>query len=67
MAEVAEKNIRKGVKLMSKVILVTGGSKGIGADIAQYLAQKGYNVILNYNKSEEEAKKNSIYFSRTKY
>lgn len=42
---------------MSKVILVTGGSKGIGADIAQYLAQKGYNVILNYNKSEEEAKK----------
>lgn len=42
---------------MNKVILVTGGSKGIGANIAQNLAKKGHTIILNYNKSEEEAKK----------
>lgn len=42
---------------MSKIILVTGGSNGIGADIVQTLAENGNNVILNYNKSEQEAKK----------
>ncbi|MBR2703844.1 MAG: 3-oxoacyl-ACP reductase FabG [Clostridia bacterium] len=38
-----------------KVILVTGGSHGIGADIVKTLARDGYQVILNYNKSEAEA------------
>lgn len=42
---------------MNKVVLVTGGSRGIGSNIVQALAKKGYNVILNYNKSEDEAKK----------
>lgn len=42
---------------MNKVVLVTGGSRGIGSNIVQALAKKGYNVILNYNKSENEAKK----------
>ena len=42
---------------MNKVVLVTGGSRGIGSNIVQSLAKKGYNVILNYNKSEDEAKK----------
>ena len=40
-----------------KVVLVTGGSNGIGADIVKTLAQKDYTVILNYNKSEENALK----------
>ena len=40
-----------------KVILVTGGSRGIGADIVKTLAKDGYQVILNYNKSEREAQR----------
>ena len=39
----------------SKVIVVTGGSRGIGAEIVKELAKDGYNVILNYNKYEEAA------------
>ena len=42
---------------MNKVVLVTGGSRGIGADVVKTLAKKGYNVVLNYNKSENEALK----------
>ena len=42
---------------MSKVVLVTGGSRGIGANIVEALAKDGYNVILNYNNSENEARK----------
>lgn len=45
-----EKNI------VSKVIVVTGGSRGIGAEIVKLLAKSGHDVILNYNKSEECAK-----------
>ena len=41
---------------MSKTVIVTGGSRGIGAQIVRTLAYEGYNVILNYNKSEEIAK-----------
>lgn len=40
---------------MSKTIIVTGGSRGIGAEIVKVLASENYNVILNYNKSEEKA------------
>lgn len=40
-----------------KNIIVTGGSKGIGRCIVENLAREGHNVILNYNKSEKQAKK----------
>ena len=41
---------------MSKIALVTGGSRGIGRQIAIDLASSGYEVIVNYNKSEEKAR-----------
>jgi len=40
----------------NKVVIVTGGSRGIGADICETLANEGFNVVLNYNKSESRAK-----------
>ena len=40
---------------MNKTVLITGSSKGIGAATAILFAQKGYNVVINYNNSENEA------------
>src|SRR5215217_822173 len=40
---------------MSKVILITGGSRGIGAATALLAAEKGYVVAVNYLKSKEAA------------
>lgn len=40
---------------MSKVIVVTGASRGIGRNIAYNLAVNGYTVIANYNASEDKA------------
>jgi len=40
---------------MRKVALVTGGAKGIGAAIAEELASKGFDVVINYLTSKNEA------------
>ena len=40
---------------MSKKALITGGSRGIGAQCARMLAEDGWDVYINYNKSESEA------------
>ena len=40
---------------MNKTVLITGASKGIGAATAIRFAQKGYNVVINYNDSYESA------------
>lgn len=40
---------------MTKILLVTGGSRGIGAGIARMAGRDGYDVAVNYNKSKAEA------------
>lgn len=42
-------------KLAGKVALVTGGSRGIGAAIANSLADAGANVAISYTSSPEKA------------
>lgn len=37
--------------------MITGGSRGIGAECVREFTKNGFNVIFNYCKSEEEAKK----------
>lgn len=39
-----------------KTAIITGASRGIGKAIATLLAQNDYNVVINYNRSEEQAK-----------
>jgi 3-oxoacyl-[acyl-carrier protein] reductase len=43
------------LKLANKTALVTGGSRGIGAEIVKKLAAEGANVIFTYVKSAEKA------------
>lgn len=41
----------------NKAALITGGAKRIGREIAIYLASRGYDVAISYNKSQKDAQK----------
>ncbi len=43
------------IDLSGKVAIVTGGTRGIGAEIVRTLARQGADVALNYRKSSAEA------------
>ena len=42
--------------LLNKVVLITGGSRGIGAAMVREFSREGAKVAFNYIKSEKEAK-----------
>lgn len=39
----------------SKIALITGGSRGLGRDMAINLAKKGIDVIITYHSNQEAA------------
>ena len=39
----------------SKIALVTGGSRGLGRNMAISLAKKGIDVVLTYNSNKQKA------------
>lgn len=41
----------------NKVALITGASRGLGKQIALKLGKEGFTIIVNYHKSEEDARK----------
>ena len=38
-----------------KVALITGGGTGVGRATTLQLAQRGFNVVINYSRSEADA------------
>lgn len=43
-------------------ILVIGGSTGIGYELSNLLADKGYQVIATYNKNKTESEKSNLHY-----
>jgi NAD(P)-dependent dehydrogenase (short-subunit alcohol dehydrogenase family) len=43
------------MSLQNKIALVTGGSRGLGREMALRLAEKGSDVIITYHSQKEMA------------
>jgi NAD(P)-dependent dehydrogenase (short-subunit alcohol dehydrogenase family) len=52
---VLSNQIQKEMATTNRVALVTGGSRGLGKNMAIKIAQKGIDVIITYNTKKEEA------------
>jgi len=48
-------SLQMGKDSMDKVIVITGGSRGIGAATALLAAEQGYRICINYQADEEAA------------
>ncbi|MBI5289545.1 MAG: SDR family NAD(P)-dependent oxidoreductase, partial [Chloroflexi bacterium] len=44
------------MELRGKTAIVTGSAVGVGRQVAVDLARRGANVVVNYSKSEDDAK-----------
>jgi NAD(P)-dependent dehydrogenase (short-subunit alcohol dehydrogenase family) len=51
----AIKSIKKMTSTKNKIAMVTGGSRGLGKDMALQLAAKGFDVIITYHSRRDEA------------
>lgn len=40
---------------MDKTVLITGSSRGIGKEVALYLAKNGFDIVLHCNKNKDKA------------
>ncbi len=45
------------IDLSGRVVLVTGGSSGIGAGIVKRLLDANAKVVIHFNRSEEDARR----------
>ena len=43
--------------VINKIVVITGGSRGIGAETARVFARNGYDVCINYLRNDEAAEK----------
>ena len=59
-------NISKKKMEITKTVLITGGSRGIGKAMVYAFARAGYNVLLNFNKSESLANEIASEFNNVK-
>ena len=41
---------------MNKTCIITGGAKRIGKELCRKLAASGWNIVIHYNQSHQEAK-----------
>ncbi len=44
------------MKQTGRVAIVTGSSRGVGAATVKLLSERGWNVVINFSKSEKEAR-----------
>ena len=42
---------------MSKCLIVTGGGRGIGAEVSRKAAKQGYSVCVNFHRDQASAQK----------
>ena len=55
MESIPQELNKSSFSIMNKVVLITGGAKGIGAAIARELARQQYDIVINYMTSEKKA------------
>src|SRR5215204_3885723 len=54
--DAAYQRSRDRTRMKQPIMLVTGASRGIGAEIAKLAGRSGYKVGVNFNHSEKEAR-----------